>query len=140
MLRRKPGSPATSAPRSAVALSFGSPAGASGIGRLDLNDILMRNPLASYLMRIAGDSMRAAGLLDGDLALVDRAIEPTHGHVVIAVVEGEFVCRRLHRRGRDVRLCAAEPGAADWVPSEDEALEVWGVVTHVVRPLVHTAG
>jgi DNA polymerase V len=139
MLRKKPASSPSSAPRSAVALSFGSPAGASGVGRLDLNDILLRNPLATYLMRIVGDSMRAAGVLDGDLALVDRAVEPAHGHVVIAVVEGEFVCRRLHRRGRDVRLCAAEPGAPDWVPGDDDALQIWGVVTHVVRPLVDAA-
>ncbi len=139
MLRKKPSTATSSAPRSAVALSFGSPAGESGVGRLDLNDILLRNPLASYLMRIVGDSMRAAGVFDGDLALVDRAVDPTHGHIVIAVVDGEFVCRRLHRQGRDVRLTAAEPGAADWVPGDDDALEIWGVVTHVVRPLIHGA-
>ncbi len=145
MLRKKPsassptGSPTAFTPRSSVAISFGSPAGESGVGRLDLNDILLRNPLASYLMRIVGDSMRADGVLDGDLALVDRAIDAAHGHVVIAVVDGEFVCRRLHRQGRDVRLRAAEPGAADWVPGPDDTLEIWGVVTHVVRPLVHTS-
>ncbi len=139
MLRKKP-SPLSSAtaPRSSVAISFGSPAGESGVGRLDLNEILLRHPLASYLMRITGDSMRAVGVMDGDLALVDRALDPAHGHIVIAVVEGEFLCRRLHRQGNDVRLRASEPGVADWVPGSDEELQIWGVVTHVVRPLVHT--
>ena len=138
MLRKKPTTSTAATPRSSVAISFGSPAGESGVGRLDLNDILLRNPLASYLMRIVGDSMNGAGVLDGDLAVVDRAIEAAHGHVVIAVVDGEFVCRRLHRQGRDVRLCSAADGAADWVPGPDDTLEIWGVVTHVVRPLVHS--
>jgi DNA polymerase V len=137
VLRKKPSAPSPSAPRSSVAISFGSPAGESGVGRLDLNEILLRNPLASYLMRIVGDSMGAAGVLDGDLALVDRAIEAAHGHVVIAVVDGEFVCRRLHRQGRDVRLRSAHEGVPDWVPGADDTLEIWGVVTHVVRPLIH---
>ncbi len=138
MLRKKPSTPTPSAPRSSVAISFGSPAGESGVGRLDLNEILLRHPLASYLMRIVGDSMQAEGVMNGDLALVDRAMDAVHGHVVIAIVEGEFICRRLHRQGNDVRLQAAEPGVADWVPGSDEDLQVWGVVTHVVRPLVHT--
>lgn len=63
--------------------------------RLDLNDILIRNPQASFLMRVAGTSMRDAGIDDGDLVLIDRAVTPANGHVVIAVVEQEFVCRQL---------------------------------------------
>ena len=122
-------------PRSSVAISFGSPATESGVGRLDLNEILVRHPQASFLMRIAGDSMRAAGVDDGDLALVDRALNAAHGQVVIAILNDEFVCRRLHRRGDDVRLQSADPACADWVPGDGEELQIWGVVTHVVRPL-----
>lgn len=129
-----PGSPG-SPPRSSVAISFGSPAAESGVTRLDLNDILVRHAQAAFLMRISGDSMREAGVHDGDLALVDRALDAAHGHVVIAIVGDEFVCRRLHRRGRDVRLQSADPACADWVPGENEELQIWGVVTHVVRPL-----
>jgi DNA polymerase V len=129
-------SPSTSAsPRSSVAISFGSPASESGVTRLDLNQILVRHPQAAFLMRIVGDSMRNAGVDDGDLALVDRALNAAHGQVVIAIVNDEFVCRRLHRRGQDVRLQSADPASADWVPGEGEELQIWGVVTHVVRPL-----
>jgi len=131
---------AASAPRSSVAISFGSPAGESGVTRLDLNDILVRHAQAAFLMRISGDSMRDAGVRDGDLALVDRALNAAHGHVVIAILGDEFVCRRLHRRGAEVRLQSAAPGAApDWVPGEGEELQIWGVVTHVIRPLVPLA-
>ena len=86
-------------------------------------------------MRIAGDSMREAGVHDGDLALVDRALSAAHGQVVIAILDGEFVCRRLHRRGSDVRLQSSAAACPDWVPGEGEELQIWGVVTHVVRPL-----
>jgi DNA polymerase V len=132
---RDPASGAASPPRSSVAISFGSPASESGVTRLDLNQILVRHPQAAFLMRIAGDSMREAGVDDGDLALVDRALTAAHGQVVIAIVNDEFVCRRLVRRGTEVRLQAATPACADWVPSEGEELQIWGVVTHVVRPL-----
>jgi DNA polymerase V len=125
----------SSPPRSSVAISFGSPAGESGVTRLDLNDVLVRHPQAAFLMRISGDSMREAGVQDGDLALVDRALSAAHGQVVIAILDDEFVCRRLHRRGGDVRLCSADAACPDWVPGEGEELQIWGVVTHVIRPL-----
>lgn len=122
-------------PRSSVAISFGSPATESGVGRLDLNEILVRHPQAAFMMRIAGDSMREAGVCDGDLALVDRAVTATHGHVVIVIVNDEFVCRRLIRRGREVRLQSDGQALPDWVPGDAEELQIWGVVTHVIRPL-----
>jgi DNA polymerase V len=86
-------------------------------------------------MRIAGDSMREAGVCDGDLAHVDRAVTAAHGHVVIAVVNDEFVCRRLVRRGKEVRLRSDGRALPDWVPGDAEELQIWGVVTHVIRPL-----
>lgn len=132
---RDPSSSTASPPRTSVAISFGSPASESGVTRLDLNDILIRHPQAAFLMRIAGDSMREAGVEEGDLALIDRAIDATHGRVVIAVVDDEFVCRRLVQRGADVRLQATDPACPDWVAGEGQELQIWGVVTHVIRPL-----
>ena len=126
---------AAAPPRSSVAISFGSPASESGIARLDLNDILLRHPQAAFLMRIAGDSMRDAGVDDGDLALVDRALTAAHGHIVIAILNDEFVCRRLVRRGPEVRLQSDGEALPDWVPGDAEELQIWGVVTHVIRPL-----
>jgi DNA polymerase V len=90
--------------RASVAIGFGSPSGDTGVTRLDLNDILVRHPLATFMMRIAGHAMRERGIDDGDLVLVDRAISPAHGHVVIAVVEDEFVCRQLSRQGASMLL------------------------------------
>lgn len=136
-LQLRPGakSAAEGAPRTSVAISFGSPAGESGIGRLDLNDILIKHPQASFLMRVAGHAMREAGIDDGDLALIDRAMTACHGHVVIAVVGDEFVCRRLHHRGDELRLQAGDGTCPDIVADEGGELRIWGVVTHVVKAM-----
>ena len=124
---------AASPPRSRVAISFGSPAGESGVTRLDLNDILIAHPEAAFLVRISGSAMREAGIDDGDLALVDRALDAGHGQVVIAVRREEFLCRRLCRRGDALGLQAADPGVADIWPGDLDAFDIWGVVTHVVK-------
>ena len=122
-------------PRTSVAIGFGSPADDSGVTRLDLNDILVRNPQATFLMRIAGRSMRDAGIDDGDLVLVDRAVAAGHGHVVIAMVDDEFVCRRLVRQGAAIHLRASDAAVADIVPREGEELQIWGVVTHAIASI-----
>ena len=124
-----------SAPRLSVAVSFGSPAQDSGITRLDLNDIFVRNSQATFLMRVSGDSMHQAGLGSGDIVLVDRAVTPGNGHVVVAVVDTEFVCRRLIRRGDRLHLCATDPRVADIDPGEGDDVQVWGVVTTVIKSL-----
>ena len=123
------------ATRASVAIGFGSPSGDTGVTRLDLNDILIRHPQATFLMRVAGDAMREAGIDSGDLVLVDRALPPAHGHIVIAVVDEEFVCRRLCRQGNDIRLQATQPGCADIVAGEGMDLQLWGVATQVIKSL-----
>ena len=131
---RDPSAAATT-PRASVAIGFGSPSQDTGVTRLDLNEVLVRHSQASFMMRAAGDAMGDVGIDDGDLLLVDRAIAPAHGHVVIATVEGEFVCRRLIRSAAGVRLQAARSGVADILPDDGNELQVWGVVTHVIKAL-----
>jgi DNA polymerase V len=120
--------------RSSVAVSFGSPAQDSGVARLDLNDILVRHPQATFLMRATSDAMLDAGIADGDLLLVDRSIEPQHGHVVIAIVGHEFLCRRMVTHD-GFCLRASSPAVLDIIPGEADDLQVWGVVTTVVKSL-----
>jgi DNA polymerase V len=121
--------------RASVAIGFGSPADDTGVTRLDLDDILVKHPQATFLMRVAGDAMREAGIDSGDVVLVDRAITPAHGHVVIAVVDDEFVCRRLFKQGDDLLLQAADGSGADIVPHDGQELQVWGVVTHAIKAM-----
>ena len=77
--------------------------------------------------------MRDAGIDDGDLALVDRAIDASHGQVVIAVHQDEFLCRRLCRRGEALGLQATDSSVADVWAGDGDVFDIWGVVTHVVK-------
>lgn len=121
--------------RASVAIGFGSPAGDTGVTRLDLNDILVPHPQATFLMRVAGNAMHEFGIDGGDLVLIDRAIPPSHGHVVIAVVDEEFVCRQLCKQGGELRLQATLAGCADILAREGEEFQIWGVVTQVIKSM-----
>jgi DNA polymerase V len=92
-------------------------------------------------MRAAGDAMHDAGIADGDVLLVDRAITATHGAVVIAAVAGELICRRLQLESKKrsaaatPRLVAADGVTAAIAITQETPLEVWGVVTTVIKTL-----
>jgi DNA polymerase V len=119
-----------------VSAGFGSPGADATVKRINLNDALIRHPQATFVMRAAGAAMQAAGIDDGDVLLVDRAVRPASGHIVIAVHEGELICRRLRRHAGDVRLQAAIPGESDIVIGDTAPLEIWGVVTTVIKSLL----
>jgi DNA polymerase V len=131
--------PAASAvrPREPTASSgFGSPGSDFTVRRIDLNDALIRHPQSTFVMRAAGDAMASAGISNGDVLLVDRAVMPQHGHVVIAKVDGELVCRRLVRQAGAISLETAETPPRRTTCIEAQPLEVWGVVTTVIRQLL----
>ena len=119
-----------------VAAGFPSPAEDYATKAIDLNDALIKHPQATFLMRIAGASMRDAGIDDGDVVLVDRALRSIHGSIIIAVVDGEFTCKRLHKRGGAIKLQAANPTYPDIVPKDGQMVELWGVVTKVIKSFV----
>ena len=118
-----------------VQAGFPSPAEDLGAKRIDLNQQLIAHPQATFLMRVRGESMRDAGIYDGDTLVVDRAIPPKHGHIVVAVVDGELLCKQLLMRFGRMRLRAANPGFPDILPRDGQTVEVWGVVAHVIRSL-----
>lgn len=118
-----------------VQTGFPSPAEDHASERVDLNKILIKHPLATYLMRVRGASMREAGIDDGDVVLVDRAVKPYHGHVVVAVVDGEFTVKKLLKRGANLKLQAANPTYLDILPKEGQLVEVWGVVTNANKSM-----
>ncbi len=111
-----------------VPAGFPSPAQDHQVDRIDLMRQLVRHPQATFFIRVSGDSMREAGILSGSVVLVDRAIKPAHGHIVIAVVDGDFTCKRLYSRGGRMRLKSENPTYPDIVPKEGQTVEVWGVV------------
>jgi len=82
---------------------------------------------------VRGESMRDAGIFDGDVVMVDRAIAPRSGQVVVAVIDGEFVCKTLHQRAGRIKLKAANVTFADIIPKDGQTLEIWGVVVAAIK-------
>ena len=118
-----------------VPAGFPSPAEDHKDRDLDLNEHLVKHPAATYFVRAAGDSMRDAGIFDGDLLVVDRSLAPRNGSVVVAAVNGELTVKRLKKCGNRPYLSPENPAHLPIWIDEGETLEVWGVVTHVVHPL-----
>jgi DNA polymerase V len=111
-----------------VQCGFPSPAEDHHVERIDLMSQLIKHPQATFMLRVSGDSMRDAGIMDGAVVLVDKAIKPESGHIVIAVVDGDFTCKILQTGPDFFRLVAANPNFADIVPNDGQTIEVWGVV------------
>lgn len=116
-----------------VRAGFPSPAEDFSGQRLDLSDMLVEHPQATFLLRVAGPSMREYGIDDGDVIVVDRAIRARHGHIVVAVVDGEFTVKSLYSVGGSIRLKAGNPTYPDIIPKDGQTLEVWGVVTSCIK-------
>ena len=115
---------------------FPSPADDYLDGEIDLGAFLIERPASTFLMRVAGESMRNAGILDGDLVVVDRSVAPQSGHVVVGVMDGEMTLKRFRRlkNGR-AALQAENPDFPEFVIGEEIPAEIWGVVVGVVRKL-----
>jgi DNA polymerase V len=97
-------------------------------GKLDLNDILVKRPTATFYIKVAGESMRNAGIFPGDILVVDRGETPQHGHVVVAVVNGELTVKRLYKKGKLIRLDAENPAYPHIEIQGETELTIWGVV------------
>ena len=119
-----------------VPAGFPSPATDHLEGLFDLNRLLLRHPDATYLIRVTGESMAGAEIHAGDLLAVDKHLEADHGHVVVAVVDGECTVKRLERRGDTWWLVPANPAYRPYEIREADQLHIWGVVTHVVHELL----
>ncbi|WP_411375125.1 LexA family protein [Arthrobacter sp. MPF02] len=117
----------------AVPAGFPSPAQDYFDGRIDLNAHLIKDITSTFVVRVTGDSMEGAGISDGDELIVNRALEPKDGSVVIAVLDGELTIKRLRITPSGVVLQAENPKYPDIrVPALSE-LTVWGVATRCLH-------
>ncbi|MEI8252009.1 MAG: translesion error-prone DNA polymerase V autoproteolytic subunit [Synechococcus sp. ELA057] len=120
-----------------VAAGFPSPADDYVEARIDLNRELIPSPLSTFFMRVSGDAMDGDGIVDGDLLVIDRSVDPRPGRVVVVVHGGRFLVRRLVRRRGRLWLEASD-GSSQPMPlgaADGEEAELWGVVIHAVHHL-----
>jgi len=114
-----------------VEAGFPSPAEEELVDTLSLDNLLIQNPEATFLLKVSGDSMSGAGILPGDMVLVDKGQTPKSGDIVIAEVDGEWTMKYLRKRGENVALIPANPNYKPIRPKKE--LKIAGVVTAVVR-------
>jgi DNA polymerase V len=116
-----------------VKAGFPSPAEDFGGDRIDLAQILMTHPQATYFMRADGRSMESFGIHDKDVLVINRAKRPRHGHIVVASVDGDFTVKQLSKKLGKVKLKAGNPTFPDIVPKDGQSIDVWGVVTASIK-------
>jgi len=114
-----------------VEAGFPSPAEEELVDTLSLDDLLIQNRDATFLLKVSGDSMSGAGILPGDMVIVDRGQTPKSGDIVIAEIDGEWTMKYLRKRGTGVVLMPANPQYKPIRPKNE--LKIAGVVTAVVR-------
>ena len=116
-----------------VPAGFASPADDYVDCTLDLNDLVVKHPAATFFVRVEGDSMTGAHITDGDVLVVDRAVEPVDGKIVVAVLDGDLAVKRIRVREEGLFL-VSENDLYPPIPVEGEQeLTIWGVVTHVIH-------
>ena len=110
---------------------------------LDLNELLVKRPAATYFVRVEGDSMIGAGIHDGDLLVVDRSLRPASGDIIIASVDGDFTVKTLRvgngeagtgiESVKEIRLVAENPKYPDIVLKPGQELDYFGKVTACIH-------
>lgn len=114
-----------------VEAGFPSPAEEELVDTLSLDELLIQNRDATFLLKVSGDSMSGAGILPDDMVIIDKGRTPKSGDIVIAQVDGEWTMKYLRKRGDTVTLVPANPAYQPIKPKNE--LKIAGVVTAVVR-------
>ena len=118
-----------------VCAGFPSPAENYLDKALDLNELMINHPEATFFVRVSGESMIGAGICPNDILVVDRACEPKINDIVVALVFGEFTVKRWIQKGRSMYLQAENPLYPSIKITEDMNFEIWGVVTYAIHSL-----
>lgn len=100
---------------------------------LDLNDLLINNPNATFFVRVEGDSMEGAGIFSGDILVIDRSVTYQSGQIVVAAVYGEMVVKKLEIKDGTAKLLSENTDYAPIIVNEADDCYIWGVVVGSVR-------
>ena len=116
-----------------VEAGFPSPADDHLERGIDLNEELIRNPAATFLVRVKGESMCDAGIHAGDVLIVDKSLTPTDRKIVVAMIDGNFTVKRFRKRGGQVFLEAENPEFPPIEVTEGQELSIFGVVSYIIH-------
>ena len=118
-----------------VSAGFPSPADPHLDKTLDLHELMVENPSATFFVRVSGDSMIGAGIQTNDILVVDRSREVQHNDIIVAILFGEFTVKRWIKKNSRAFLQAENPLYPSIEVTKDSDFEVWGVVTYAIHTL-----
>lgn len=105
-----------------------------GENSLNLHDYVVQHPAATFFVKAASSAMQASGIFAGDIVVVDRSLSPAHGKIVLAVINGEFVLRRMETTARSTCVLTADDKHCPPITlKEGIDYQIWGVVTFVIH-------
>lgn len=103
---------------------------------LSLDDYIIKRPAATFFMRVKGDGLNGIGIFSDDILVIDRSIKPTAKHLIVAILEGEMVVRKLVKKADSMYLTTDETQNNLQKITEETDFEIWGVVTHTIHKFV----
>ena len=116
-----------------VSAGFPSPAEDHLDSSLDLNEYLIKHPSATFYIYAKGHSMNDVGIYDGDVMIVDRALEAKSKDIIIAVINGEFTVKRIYIKNNSIYLVPENKTFKSILIEDDMDFQIWGVVTHTIH-------
>jgi DNA polymerase V len=105
--------------------------------KLDLNKELISNPSSTFFGRVRGQSMKDAGILDGDILIIDKSLEPQEGDTAVCFIDGEFTLKFIRIEKEAVYLVPANPAFEPIKVTEDNNFCIWGIVTYTIQDHKH---
>ena len=102
---------------------------------IDLNKYLLKNPISTFFLRVSGSSMNKAGIYNNDLLIIDRSINPRPGHIVVALLDGEFTLKRLIKKQNNYYLKADKENYPAIDLYEYIDIQIWGVAIYSIHEL-----
>ena len=116
-----------------ISAGFPSPAGDFEEARISLEKVLVKNKEATFYAKVSGESMKDAGLNDGDILVIDRSEEVKNNKIAVCYVNGEFTVKRIKIEKNYVYLVPENKKYNPIKITEENELIVWGVVTYVIK-------
>lgn len=118
-----------------VSAGFPSPAADFLENNIDLNKELSENPLATFYIKVKGNSMMDAGIHDKDVLVVDRSLEPSNNKIAVCFIDGEFTVKRIKLEKDSLYLMPENPNYTPIIVTEENQLIIWGIVTYVIKKM-----
>ncbi|MDG2101634.1 MAG: translesion error-prone DNA polymerase V autoproteolytic subunit [Dehalococcoidia bacterium] len=119
-----------------ISAGFPSPAGDFISSKLNIHDYIVTNPSATFCVKVSGDSMFKAGIFSGDILVIDRSIKPLTGHIILCVLDGEYLIKKLKIINNKIHLIAANDKYNPIVINNETPFDISGVVIASIKKFI----